>query len=184
MKCPNCGAEINGHKFCEFCGTQITLNMQKEQEQLNKDGCPNCGSSNITFNREKQGEIRGKERTTILRNTVGFCKDCGYTWNASMVNKNNNVNNQDNMKWWILGWIFFFPAPVMILIWREKSKLSFKAKLIITIVFWLVLIIFGVANKSDEQNTNNTEITRESQRTDIVVDESLENIYYEYVCQI
>ena len=34
MKCPNCGGEIeNNAKFCTFCGSQITVEMQKEREQ-------------------------------------------------------------------------------------------------------------------------------------------------------
>lgn len=54
MKCSNCGGEIeNNAKFCTFCGSQITVEMQKEREQLNKSGCPKCGSTNVTFNREK-----------------------------------------------------------------------------------------------------------------------------------
>ena len=61
MKCPNCGADIkDGSKFCEFCGSSITADMKREQEYVNKAGCPNCGSSNITFNREKPGEPAGK----------------------------------------------------------------------------------------------------------------------------
>ena len=44
MKCPNCGAEIESGKFCEFCGAQLSTEMLKEQEQLNKQGCPKCGS--------------------------------------------------------------------------------------------------------------------------------------------
>ena len=33
MKCPNCGGEIeNNAKFCTFCGSQITVEMQKERE--------------------------------------------------------------------------------------------------------------------------------------------------------
>lgn len=56
MKCPNCNAELSGGKFCEYCGAQLTLDMRKEQEVLNKAGCPKCGSTNITFSREKKGE--------------------------------------------------------------------------------------------------------------------------------
>ena len=37
MKCPNCGAEIKeGTKVCDFCGSGITIDMQREQEQLKK----------------------------------------------------------------------------------------------------------------------------------------------------
>ncbi len=50
MKCANCGAEIpNTSNFCEYCGSQISVEMKKEQEQLKKEGCPKCGSSNIAF---------------------------------------------------------------------------------------------------------------------------------------
>lgn len=56
MKCPNCGADVKGNsRFCEYCGSSITTQMLREQEQLNKAGCPKCGSTNITFNREKTG---------------------------------------------------------------------------------------------------------------------------------
>ena len=59
LKCPNCGAEIpNDNKFCQYCGTQISVDMLKEREKFNKSCCPKCGSSNITFNREKQSEIK------------------------------------------------------------------------------------------------------------------------------
>ena len=82
MKCPSCGAEIENGRFCSFCGTQITADMLREKEILNKVGCPSCGSTNVTFNRENQGEVRGENGKQIVHYTVGLCKDCGYTWRA------------------------------------------------------------------------------------------------------
>jgi predicted RNA-binding Zn-ribbon protein involved in translation (DUF1610 family) len=83
MKCKNCGAEIDAHSTtCSYCGASISYEMRKEQEQVNKQGCPKCGSSNITFDREKQGDYKGKRGTTVIRHTIGVCKDCGYTWKA------------------------------------------------------------------------------------------------------
>ena len=82
MKCPNCGAEVGNNKFCEYCGSQISVEMQKEQEQLNKKTCPKCGSTNISYSRENQGEIRGKNSKQIVHRTVALCKDCGETWFA------------------------------------------------------------------------------------------------------
>ena len=62
MRCQNCGAEIEKNaKFCQYCGSSISPQMIRELELLNKAGCPRCGSTNITFNREKQGEIRERE---------------------------------------------------------------------------------------------------------------------------
>ena len=97
MKCPNCGGEIeNNAKFCTFCGSQITVEMQKEREQLNKSGCPKCGSTNVTFNREKQGELKGKNGTVVVRSTIGLCKDCGYTWSTT-----NTTQPQKKNKTWL-----------------------------------------------------------------------------------
>ena len=69
MKCPNCAAEIGNNHFCEFCGSQVTIEMKKEQEQVNKAGCPRCGSSNTRFTREKQGKLKGRKehRSYMLR---------------------------------------------------------------------------------------------------------------------
>ena len=158
MKCPHCGAEITANsKFCESCGSQISYEMQREQEQLNKQGCPKCGSSNVQFKRENQGEIRGKKSKRVIYNTVGFCKDCGHTWypeTGSMAPKKNN------MLWWVLGWIFFYPAPLMVLIWRKKNTWDIKVKIGVTVAFWALILGFYVvaivSNKSDTGTTENT----------------------------
>ena len=33
MKCPNCGAEIDKGGKCEFCGSKLSAEMQKENEK-------------------------------------------------------------------------------------------------------------------------------------------------------
>ena len=155
MKCPSCGAEIGANKkFCEACGSQISYEMRREQEQVNKQGCPQCGSSNIQFRRENQGEIRGKKSKQVVHRTVGFCKDCGYTWYPSGA---NSAPQKSNLVWWILGWIFFFPAPVMVLIWRKKNTWDIKIKIAVTVVLWLLIIIIGsTGNKDDSKTTDST----------------------------
>ncbi len=168
MKCNSCGAEIGSNKVCQYCGSQITYSMKREQEQLNKRGCPQCSSSNIEFSRESQGEVRGSNSKQILHRTVGFCKDCGFTWYPSVDNVNIvynapvggsevnpvvNASGNSNMKWWVLGWIFFFPAPVMILIWRKKNTWDLKVKLTVTIIFWIVLLAIG-ANADKDGNSS------------------------------
>ena len=157
MKCSNCGAVIkDGSKFCEFCGDSITANMKRDQEYVNKAGCPKCGSSNIKFEREKQGEVRGKKGTAVVRATVGFCGDCGYTWHTA---GSSNQPKKNNMIWWVLGWIFFFPAPVMVLIWRKKCKWDIKIKIGVTVAFWIVFFIIGASGGESSSSSSSSQTT-------------------------
>lgn len=138
MKCPNCGAEIKTNaKFCEFCGSSITTQMRREQEQLNKAGCPKCRSSNISFSREKQGELRGKRGTAVVRSTVGVCKDCGYTWQTD----SGTTGVKKRRTWlWVLGWICIFPLPLTILLLCKK-EMKPAIKYGIIAVAWVVYFI-------------------------------------------
>ena len=170
MKCENCGAEMGDSKFCSFCGSQITYNMRREQEQVDKQGCPKCGSSNIEFQRETQGEINNYNSKYIIKRTVGFCKDCGYTWctdnsdaTAQAVQQQQYVQDiayqrqdvlnsvlpiqksNNSIGLWVLGWVFFFPAPIMVLVWRKQNKWSKGAKIAFTVIFWLILI--GISSR-------------------------------------
>ena len=161
MKCSNCGAEIkNNSKFCEFCGSQISVEMKKEQEQLNKAGCPKCGSSNVTFDREVQGEVKGKKGNAVVRSTVGVCKDCGYTWTT-------NEEKKKGKTWlWVLGWIFIFPLPLTILLLRKKNmKPALKYGIIA--VAWLFYIIIVAAAGGDDAETQTTDTKSSVSITDV-----------------
>ena len=166
MKCPNCGAEITGNvKFCEFCGSQITFDMRKEQERLNKKGCPKCGSSNIAFNRETQGEIRRKNTTAVVRSTIGYCKDCGYTWTAA----GNMEAPRKKRTWlWVLGWIFVFPVPLTILMLRPTCKLDKKIRYIIIVAAWILYGIWMLTSQnSDTADTSPAPETARSAIADV-----------------
>lgn len=166
MKCPSCGADIkDGSKFCDFCGSQITVGMQREREQLNKAGCPSCGSTNVTFNREKQGEIKGKKGTAVVRSTVGVCKDCGYTWHT----QSSNQPVKKRKTWlWVLGWICIFPLPLTILMLRKKDMKP-AVKYGIIAVAWIVYLLIGLSGGSSD--TTSTETTKEEA---IVVEQQTE----------
>lgn len=170
MKCSNCGAEIkNNSKFCEFCGSQISVEMKKEQEQLNKAGCPKCGSSNITFDREVQGEVKGKKGKSVVRSTVGVCRDCGYTWTTTEEKKKGKT-------WlWVLGWIFIFPLPLTILLLRKKDmKPALKYGIIAAA--WVLYIIFVATAGGDDADKQTpdtkstisvTDVAKQDDKTDV-----------------
>ena len=152
MKCPNCGAEIGNSKYCSFCGSNITAKMLREQEQLNMKGCPSCGSTNIQFRRENQGEIRGKNAKQVIYRTVGFCKDCGTTWYP---NANDTPKAQRRTWLWVLGWIFVFPVPLTILMLRKKDMKPIL-KYGIIIIGWL--LYFGLVKSGNSNNSSKPEI--------------------------
>ena len=75
MKCPNCGADIEGNsRSCSYCGAPISAAMRKEQELVMKEGCPKCGSSNIQFQRENQGEYRRKTGKPLSIGLLAFVR--------------------------------------------------------------------------------------------------------------
>ena len=164
MKCQNCGAEIGNNRFCQYCGTQINTVMQRQQEQLSMSGCPKCGSTNIQFRRENQGEIRGKTAKQNVYATVGFCKDCGYTWYT-----NTNIGNKRKKRsiWqtilWVLGWIYIFPVPMTILLLRKKD-IKNTLKYGIIAAGWLVYIIFFViVSASSGKNDGNSKVENQTE---------------------
>ena len=157
MKCPNCGAEISGGKFCEFCGTQLSAEMIKEQEQLNKQGCPKCGSTNVTFRRENSGEYQEKNKKVVVHKTIGLCKDCGNTWTT------NDPQKKRKTWLWVLGWIFVFPLPLTLILLKKK-KMKPVLKYGIIAVAWILYLIFVLSgNSSDkaaaEQADSSTEVS-------------------------
>ncbi|WP_189270139.1 zinc ribbon domain-containing protein [Pseudobutyrivibrio ruminis] len=162
MRCPSCNAEIEANsKVCQYCGTQISYDMKREQEQLNKVGCPKCGSSNITFEREKQGEVKGKNGSTVVRRTVGLCKDCGYTWYSD--GQQREYKKKSSTWLWVLGWIFMFPVPLTILMVRNKNMKPVVKGLIIAAA-WIVYFCIGLSGNSEtEDGTPGTsiEVTQE-----------------------
>ena len=160
MRCPNCGAEIGTSNTCEYCGSTITSEMKKEQEILNKSGCPKCGSTNIKFTRENHGEVNGKNSKKIVHKTVGVCNDCGYTWYLDV------VEPKKRKTWlWVLGWIFIFPVPLTILMLRKKDMKPAVKYGIIAAAWVLYLIIgFGRNSSNNRPSTDNTAIVAEQSK--------------------
>ena len=137
MKCPHCGAELGNKKVCAYCGSPITSEIRKEQENFNKQGCPKCGSTNIEFQRETVGARQENNTAQVLYRTIGFCKDCGNTWYPPQ-----DATPKKSRTWlWVLGWIFCFPAPITILLTRNE-KMNPIAKYAIIAFAWIVYFVY------------------------------------------
>ena len=160
MRCPNCGAEIGNSDKCEYCGSFISSDMKKEQEILNKKGCPKCGSTNVKYSRENHGEVKGKSSKTIVHKTVGICNDCGYTWYP-------NVDEPKKRKtWlWVLGWVFIFPVPLTILMLRKKDmKPALKYGIIAAA--WIVYLLIGLGGNSSNNKPSTADTSVVAEQTD------------------
>ena len=167
MICPNCGADIPADgKACEFCGTTITVEMLKEREIINKQGCPRCKSTNLEFKRETRSITRstanGTNGARVNNVTIGICKDCGYTWDTARLN-NGNAGGQKKSSYtwlWVLGWIFIFPVPLSIIMYRKKD-LPKPLRIVVVVVAWVIFAIWlGPAYiKSFTKSRNDTDST-------------------------
>ena len=170
MKCLSCGAEIGTSTVCPYCDTQISSDMRSDQEILNKEGCPKCHSTNIQFRREEQGEVNSKNGYRRVYKTVGLCNDCGYTWYPESEYKPSQGSS--NVWLWILGWLFFFPAPVMVLIWRKKNTWDIKVKIGVTVAFWVLFFAIGLSDGGSSSSTNGSSTTSVEEIEDNAVVES------------
>ena len=171
MRCPNCGAEIGNSDKCEYCGSAISSEMRKEQEILNKKGCPKCGSTNVKFTRENHGEVSGKSSKTIVHKTVGICNDCGYTWYLEV------EQPKKRKTWlWVLGWIFIFPVPLTILMLRKKDMKPILKYGIIAAA-WIVYLIIGLGGNSSNKNpsTDNTTVVAEQTKETETAEQPTDN---------
>lgn len=122
MKCPNCGAELTGD-VCEYCGTHAP----REKVKMNRSACPKCGSEHVSYTLQRN--------TWYTQETVGICKDCGYSWSKG--GNNGFVSFGPETMLWLAGWLLCFPIPLTILILRAKS-IPPVARYILIAVLWLL----------------------------------------------
>ena len=176
MKCPNCGAEIANNQQCEFCGSKITPMMRQEIEQMNKAGCPKCGSGNVTFRRENQAVVNSKSSKEIINRTVGLCNDCGATWYT------DSAPEKKRKTWlWVLGWIFIFPVPLTIILVKKKDMKPILKYGLIALA-WIVYLAIGFSGNTEStttpasnssevvsnQNIQETESEKQSELSEII----------------
>jgi hypothetical protein len=75
----------------------------------------------------------------------------------------NQLSKKTSKLWlWVLGWIFIFPVPLTILIFRTK-KIDKKIRMGIIATVWIIYFLMVIFYKSSsDKNTNLTDVTIES----------------------
>ncbi|MBO4338386.1 MAG: hypothetical protein J5877_00500 [Clostridia bacterium] len=110
--CPNCTAtlQVDTEKreaVCEYCGSKF--NISDERYDAEQEG----------YDFEKGG-MRAREE---MRNENQFSSPSVYS------------APKKRRTWlWVLGWIFFFPIPLTVLI--VKSKLNTPLKIVLIAILW------------------------------------------------
>lgn len=146
--------------------------------QENKPKCIKCGSEAIKFQREicssstksktrKKHIGSGKKGTSISQNeyiTVGVCQSCGHTYEIkeTPLTMEKPHNEPKNLWLWILGWIFCFPIPLTVILFKKQSlnpiiKYSFIAGIWL---LFLLLCICGVKTEDSAPVYNQPESTQ------------------------
>lgn len=143
MKCKNCGAKLKVNPEekkanCQFCGAEFKIDDEVQHHKL--DDAEQTG-----YELEK-GKIRAREEAKQAKTEEQ---------NAILQAQYEEEKRKKNLKWWIIGWIFFFPIPLTILIW--KSSWDKNKKIIVTIVLWVVLLTLGTLMPNDTTTLNNNE---------------------------
>ncbi len=105
--------EVNIDNQCPQCGALI------------REGnvCEYCGAR-ISYEEDEEPEVPMQDQPTPE----------AYEYDG--IPKNNRT-----MMWWILGWVFIFPVPVMILIWRPKCTWKLPVKITVTVLFWILFFV-------------------------------------------
>ena len=120
---------------CTNCGAQLSIDEDRTEVV-----CQYCGTK-MLVDKEKVNDQEAEE--------------AGYQFEKGRQRAQEEAvvpdKKKNNMIWWVLGWIFFFPAPVTILIARSK-KLDTKWKAILLTAFWGIFLIMGAFSSSEEEN--------------------------------
>ena len=149
--CPKCGADLHidadrKSAFCEYCGGQVLIDDEVQHLQID-----NAESAGYAF---EKGRQRAQNEAQAHRY---------YSAQPQPAPKKNK-----KIVWWVLGWIFIFPVPLTISIARNQ-KLKIGAKIGLIAAAWIVYLLIGigsgVANRSKEQGATPATRTSYSQQT-------------------
>lgn len=157
-KCPHCGGAMQiDEQFkkvvCPFCDTVFVVDDEKQHVQI--DGAEQAG-----YEFEK-GRIKAQQEEAMKHAVRYTPPENFHPYNTSTtyivgteykpqeykeqpVRYYEPAPKKSNLFLWILGWLFFFPIPLSVLIGRSKMPLILK--ILLLTVLWGLVILAGIAN--------------------------------------
>lgn len=116
-KCDNCGHVFQEGNYCPNCGVKVGDHPKICYHcgtEYYSNACPNCGY--IPKQETPKADV--------------------YEWTSSPIQNTTVEQPKKRRTWlWVLGWIFMFPVPLSVLIWRSQ-KMPTWGKVILLILLW------------------------------------------------
>ena len=166
-KCENCATVFEEGNYCPKCGIKAGAKAKRcpdcETEYYTA-ACPNCGYINT-----------GKKITVVFAPTAVQPQPRVQAPPPQTSTKKSNT--------WllVLGWIFFFPIFLTILIWKNKN-LKKEVKIAIIVIFWILCFLIAMfGDSSTTHNDNAPVVTGETYQS--VVDKSNSEETEEYISE-
>lgn len=131
MICPQCGGSLEVSEDakqarCPFCNTGMLIDDEIKHIQFD-----NSMQAGYEF---EQGRMRAQHDAAMRQRAIE---------QERIKAQQEYARKQKNLKWWILGWIFFFPIPLTVLIVKTK-KLKPVWKVVLLTAFYGSLVLIEV----------------------------------------
>ena len=113
IRCENCGTVFDGF-FCPSCGVKVGT-AQKT--------CPVCGTGYYSVSCPQCGYRPGRPENTEPEEEITSFDWCIPAEEDGRADGTNGAPTpkRRHTYLWILGWIFIFPLPLTLLLFRKKS---------------------------------------------------------------
>jgi endogenous inhibitor of DNA gyrase (YacG/DUF329 family) len=144
MKCPHCGGTLSidpdgKQAKCPFCETPIMIDDEVRHIQFD-----NSKQAGYDF---EVGHMQAGYDFEVGR--MQARRDAAV---ATIAEQQREEKKKKNLKWWIIGWILFFPIPLTIIVVRSK-KLKTLWKIIILVAIWGGFILIGLSGEKEKNET-------------------------------
>ncbi len=123
------------HVICEHCGAIMMIDDEVQHVQYD-----NAEKAGYDFEKGRQRARLESMQSDMDPGPGAALKTAEDITRAPAYRK---VDNNTSLWIWIIGWLCFFPIPAMVLVWRKKNTWSVRTKIIVTVIFWIVLLIIG-----------------------------------------
>ena len=114
--------------------------------------CPHCGGTLSIDPDGKQAKCPFCETPIMIDDEVRHIQFDNSKAVATIAEQQREEKKKKNLKWWIIGWILFFPIPLTIIVVRSK-KLKTLWKIIILVAIWGGFILIGLSGEKEKNET-------------------------------